>query len=153
MLNLILNALNTFNTTNNQKILRLYCTKYTNNGGQIIWMKKDNFDCDCLTLKDNIKIEVKESGWYQTNLRLTIQKNIEEEDKLSYGFLSAIQQNYKAISVYYSNLENNSNFLNISLNDINYFEKGDVISVVTGQCNIIDIGENKQNIFTILKLF
>ena len=116
-------------------------------------MKKDNFDCDCLTLKDNIKIEVKESGWYQTNLRLTIQKNIEEEDKLSYGFLSAIQQNYKAISVYYSNLENNSNFLNISLNDINYFEKGDVISVVTGQCNIIDIGENKQNIFTILKLF
>ena len=62
-------------------------------------------------------------------------KEIEEEDKLSYGFLSAVQQNYKAISVYYTNLENNSNFLNISLNDINYFEKGDIISV-TGKGSI-----------------
>lgn len=146
--------MNFFTTSKkNPEILRLYCTKSLTFGKPIQWNKKDDFTCDSVALKDDINIEVKESGWYQTNLKLVVKQYIHEKisEDLIY-FLAAIQNNSEAISLYYSNINNSENITTVCLNDINYFNKGDIITVVLGMCNLLDLLEEKQNIFNIIKV-
>jgi hypothetical protein len=76
-------------------------------------------------------------------------QTLKKEEKVC--FLAAIQQNNEAISLYYSDVNNSNVITTVCLNDINYFHKGDVITVVVGMCNILDVQE-KQNVFSIMKI-
>jgi len=142
-----------------QDILRLYCSKDDITAGKtVLWQKIDDVPCGSMTLKDEMTIEIKKSGWYQTILRLVVKKAYAEDEYPKakgtanlVSFLAAIQQNYHAISLYYSDINDVSNVMMVSLNDVNFFEEGDIITVATGQCNILNVQE-KQNVFTIVKI-
>ena len=150
--------MNFFTESKKPDILRLICNKSVTSGKPVQWNKKDDFKCNSVTLKDDINIEIKEDGWYQTILRLVVKQYNLKKDILSKStqeetlcFLAAIQQNSEAISLYYSDLNNSGVITTVCLNDINYFEKGEVITVAVGMCNILNVQE-KQNIFNIMKI-
>lgn len=143
-----------FFTSKNPDILRLVCKKSISSGNPVIWDKKDDFKCASLELVDDVKIEVKETGWYQTVLRLIVKqdrcKRVTELSEDVVCFLAAVQQNSEAISLYYSDVAN-SNVTTVCLTDINYFNKGDRITVVVGMCNVLDVQE-EQNVLSIIKV-
>ena len=150
---------NLFFSKSNPDILRLYCSSDDITSGKPIpWKKVDDFSCESLTLEDEISIHIKKTGWYQTNLRLVVKKSYAEDkypknkrDSNLVAFLAAIQQNYQSISLSYSDINDISNVTMVSLNDVNYFEEGDVISVTTGQCTLLNVQEN-QNIFSLMRI-
>ena len=140
----------------NPEILRLYCSEDSVTSGKLLpWKLRDDFKCDSMILVDEYTVIIKESGFYQTMVKLSAKKSFVEDvypkNEYLVCFLAAVQKNNEATSLYYSSVENVLDNMMIGLNDVEYFEEGDEVSVVVGQCTIVNI-DKMQNVFTIVKM-